>query len=258
MSLKKLMVKILGRQHPHEKVVEVFSRFGSQGKLLDAPAGLGEISQKLKDAGFDVVAADVNPHLFCGPGIRCEKANLNEDLPFLDASFDFILCANGIEHLEDPFHFVRECFRVLKERGKLLITTPNIFNLKSRVAYVLVGWDHFKEKPCNEVEDYEGGHHIHLANYYELRINLHRNGFRIIEATTHQFSHTAMALFFLYPMVYLMTHRGFRRETNPMQKGRNEEILKHILSADLIFGKKLFLLAEKDPGYIKGRNELHE
>jgi 2-polyprenyl-3-methyl-5-hydroxy-6-metoxy-1,4-benzoquinol methylase len=251
MSLRVWVAKMFGSQHPHDKVVEMFSRLGDRGKLLDAPAGPGTISQKLKEAGFDVVAADIDPRLFCSEGMVCEKADLNQDLPFENETFDCILCSNGIEHLEDPFHFVRECYRILRERGKLLITTPNLLNLKSRVANLLVGFNLFKGRPCNEVDDHLGGDHIHLTNYYELRINLHQNGFRILDATTHVFSNTAMLLFPIYPFIYLSTHRAFGRERNALQRERNKEIFRHVMSADLIFGKKLFVLAEKDPSYRK-------
>ena len=41
-----LIRKILGSQHPHDRVVEIFRSFGYGGRLLDAPAGTGTISQK--------------------------------------------------------------------------------------------------------------------------------------------------------------------------------------------------------------------
>jgi len=247
------MLKVFGLQHPHDRVVEIFNRYGDHGKLLDAPAGTGVISQKLKGAGFDVVAIDINPHLFCVQAVPCEKADLNLDLPFSDGTFDYILCSNGIEHLENPVLFIRESFRILKERGKFLISTPNILNLKSRLANLLVGFNLFTGRPNNEVDDYLGGDHIHLANYYELRTHLHRNGFRILEVTTHCFSHRAMLFAPLYPFVYLATWRAFRRERDLRQRERNREILRHVLSADLILGKKLFLMAEKDSRYIRNQ-----
>jgi 2-polyprenyl-3-methyl-5-hydroxy-6-metoxy-1,4-benzoquinol methylase len=253
MKTRLIMIKVFGLQHPHDKVVEIFARYGDHGKLLDAPAGSGIISQKLKESGFDVVAADINPHLICVQGISCERADLNFDLPFSDGTFDYVLCSNGIEHLENPVQFIRESFRILKGKGKLLISTPNILNLKSRLANLLAGFNLFTGRPCNEVEEYLGGDHIHLANYYELRTHLHRNGFRILEATTHCYSHRAMLFAPLYPIVYLATRWAFRRERNLKQRDRNKEILKHVLSADLILGKKLFLMAEKDPRYIRGR-----
>lgn len=245
------MIKVLGLQHPHHKVVQIITRYGDHGKLLDAPAGPGVISQKLKEAGFDVVAVDINPPYFFVRGIPCQKADLNFDLPFSDETFDYVLCSNGIEHLENPVLFIRECFRILKEKGKFLISTPNILNLKSRLANLLVGFNLFTGRPSNEVDHYLGGEHIHLANYYELRTHLHRNGFRILEVTTHCYSHKAMLFSPLYPFVYLATWRAFRRERNLKQREKNKEILKHVLSADLILGKKLFLMAEKDPDYVK-------
>lgn len=245
------IIKILGSQHPHDRVVEIFKNSGYGGRLLDAPAGTGVISQKLKEAGFRVVAADINPHLFSAQGIPCEEADLNKELPFGNETFDFILCSNGIEHLEAPYHFIRECYRLLKDRGKILITTPNVLNLKSRMANLLVGFNLFTGRPSNEVDAYSGGDHIHLTDYYELRISLHRNGFRILKATTHSYSHRAMLFAPLYPFIYLATWRAFQREKNSRQKKRNEEIFQHVMSPDLIFGKKLFVLAEKDSGYRK-------
>lgn len=243
--------KIFGLQNPHDKIVDLFNQFGYKGKLLDAPAGNGIISKKLKEAGFEVFAVDINPQLFCIREIFCGKVDLNKTLPFKNESFNFVLCSNGIEHLENPFLFIRECYRVLKKEGKILITTPNILNLKSRLANLFVGFNLFKGRPCNEIDAYEGGDHIHLANYYELRINLHRNGFKIIEATTHRYSNTSMCLFFLIPIIYLFTYRAFEREKNQLQRERNKEIFGHILSPDLLFGKKLYILAEKNEKYIK-------
>lgn len=251
MSVKASMVKIFGKEHPHQKVVEVFKRYCPYGSILDAGAGGGDISRKLRDAGYEVTAVDIRPTPFHEDGISWRSADLNEPLPFQDLTFDGVLCANAIEHLEDPSFFVRESYRILKERGKLLITTPNVLNLKSRLANLFLGLNQFYAVPNNEVGDYLGGQHIHLASYYELRTLLHRNGFRIIEATTHTFSSTAMSLTPLYPAVRFFTCRALRRERNPAQRQRNREIRKHVLSADLLFGKKLFLLAEKDPRYLK-------
>lgn len=253
MGISSWMDKVFGAQHPHDKVVDILTEVGRRGKLLDAPAGTGTLSIRLKEAGFEVSAIDIEPTLFCGEGISCYKADLNNALPFSDGSFEFVLCSNGIEHLEDPFQFIRECYRVLNERGILLITTPNLLNLKSRLANLLVGFNLFTGRPCNEVDEFSGGEHIHLANYYELRVMLHRNGFRILKATTHEFSNTAMALFFLFPFIYFATSRAFNREKNPRQRERNREIFRHTMSADLVFGKKLFLLAEKDPRYLRTR-----
>jgi len=235
-------------------VIEILENCGGKkGGILDVPAGSGEISKKLQDAGFEVFAADIAPELFKLPGVHCEKVDLNINLPYEDEFFDYILSSNGIEHLEDQYTFVRECYRILKPHGKLLITTPNILNLKARVANFLLGFPTFHDRPQNEVDDYEGGGHINNVSYFDLRINLHRNGFKIILIKTHMYSITALFFSFLVPFIYAATYRSFKREKNRKQRDRNKSILKHILSTNLLFGKKLFILAEKDYTFFKNK-----
>ena len=239
------------RRRAQNFVVEILRNATKPGKILDAPAGDGTISKKLQDAGYEVYAADIAPQLFNLPGVHCEKADLNLELHYEDEFFDYILNSNGIEHLEDQYTFVRECYRILKPRGRLLITTPNILNLKARVASLLLGLHTFHDRPHNEVDDYEGGGHINMASYFDLRVNLHRNGFKIVSVTTHMHSTTALLFSFLLPCIYMMTYRSFRREKNREQRDRNKDIFKHVHSADLLFGKKLFVLAEKNKHFLK-------
>jgi len=44
---------------------------------------------------------------------------------FEDASFDFVISFQVIEHIQDDDAYVREAARVLKPGGKMIITTPN-------------------------------------------------------------------------------------------------------------------------------------
>jgi SAM-dependent methyltransferase len=252
-GLRKTINKLLGLQHPHDKILELFAEFGLGGKVLDAGAGPGVISSKLKGVGLDVYAADINPDLFSAEGIDCIKVNFGEKMPYEDGFFDCILSSNLIEHLEDQYTFIRECYRVLRERGTLVITTPNVLNLKARVANLMVGFNLFTGRPQNEVDPFEGGEHINLVNYYDLRVNLHRNGFRIIHCSTHCYSNTALSFFWLTPLIYLFTSRGFKRERRPEQVLRNREIFRQVLSGDMLFGKKLFVLAQREPAYVKAR-----
>jgi SAM-dependent methyltransferase len=252
-DLRKKIKKFFGLQDPHQKILEIFREFDLRGTVLDTGAGPGVISSKLKAMGLDVYAADINPGLFTAEGINCIKVDLDEKMPYEDGFFDCILSSNVIEHLEDQYTFIRECYRVLRDRGKLVVSTPNVFNLKARMANLLVGSNLFTGRPQNEVDPFEGGEHINMVNYYDLRVNLHRNGFRIIHSSTHCYSNTAMSFFWLTPLIYLFTYRGFKRERKSQQVERNREIFRHVLSADMLFGKKLFVVAEKDPTYVKTR-----
>lgn len=58
------------------------------------------------------------------PRVEMVQGNLAE-LPLADASVDIVVNFQVIEHLWDQSQFLRECLRVLRPGGKLLISTPN-------------------------------------------------------------------------------------------------------------------------------------
>ena len=47
-----------------------------------------------------------------------------EELPFEDDSFDFAVCLDVIEHLDDDLQTLRELRRVVRPGGRLLVTVP--------------------------------------------------------------------------------------------------------------------------------------
>jgi SAM-dependent methyltransferase len=54
-------------------------------------------------------------------------SDLNQSkLPFPDDYCDLVLAGEVIEHLHNPDNFVRECNRVLKPGGDLILSTPNL------------------------------------------------------------------------------------------------------------------------------------
>jgi malonyl-CoA O-methyltransferase len=110
----------MSRRRAHDKIIEIVTEEGKTGRILDAPAGAGAISKRLREAGFEVYAADIAPEVFEPPDIRCEKVDLNHDLPYEDESFDYILSSSGFEYLEDQYNFVRDCYRILKPKGRFL------------------------------------------------------------------------------------------------------------------------------------------
>jgi len=50
--------------------------------------------------------------------------NIVSTLDFADDFADYITMLAFIEHLDDPILIIKECYRVLKRRGHLIITTP--------------------------------------------------------------------------------------------------------------------------------------
>ena len=53
------------------------------------------------------------------------EVNLNSgDIPYADGYFDTVIMADVIEHVENPSRVLRECNRVLKDAGRLIVSTP--------------------------------------------------------------------------------------------------------------------------------------
>ena len=68
------------------------------------------------------------------------RADLNRDsLQLEDARFDYVFALALLEHLENPFHAVREITRVAKVGGRFVFTIPNGWSFYSRLRFLLRG-----------------------------------------------------------------------------------------------------------------------
>jgi demethylmenaquinone methyltransferase/2-methoxy-6-polyprenyl-1,4-benzoquinol methylase len=72
-------------------------------------------------------------------------------LPFRECCFDLVLCSEAIEHIPRWQEALRMVHRVLKDNGKLILTTPNLLSLYGlqkpiveRVAGGVVPYDSWK------------------------------------------------------------------------------------------------------------------
>jgi ubiquinone/menaquinone biosynthesis C-methylase UbiE len=82
------------------------------------------------------IGIDINP-LFREAGEEFAKSRgieniefftgVGEALPFIDNSIDFIVSTDVFEHVQDLQQVLRECYRVLKKGGKLLVVFPQFY-----------------------------------------------------------------------------------------------------------------------------------
>jgi SAM-dependent methyltransferase len=88
----------------------------------------------------------------------------NDIFPYADGEFDLVIFAEIIEHLlNDPCKVLREIKRVLKPKGTLILTTPNVARLEN-VARIING--------TNIYDPYSGygayGRHNREYNRHEI------------------------------------------------------------------------------------------
>jgi ubiquinone/menaquinone biosynthesis C-methylase UbiE len=111
-------------------------------KHLDLGCGDGFTIRMIKPAG-EIVGLDTDPEMLEHARRRnlATKQGTAEDLSsFPKDSFELVTCIETIEHLEHPALALAEIYRVLKLRGFLVITTPNV-NWIFRIIWAL--WTRF-------------------------------------------------------------------------------------------------------------------
>lgn len=213
-------------------------------KVLDIPCGEGAFTKRLTEKNVDVHSADCE-NIIRFSGAKFSVADMNEKLPYRDEEFDGVVCIDGIEHIERPFDFIKECRRIVKPEGFLIISTPNISALRSRWRWLLTGFHNKCKAPLNERNPMPL-HHITMVSLPELRYRLETNGFTIAKIATNRVKFFTWLYFFLVPFSFLRTFIVFKKESNnEMLKEINRQVLKQMFSIPVLFGETLIVLARK-------------
>jgi SAM-dependent methyltransferase len=93
-------------------------------------AGLAAVAQEqsleLAYTGTDLSAANVE-HARAG-GFDVVQANVDEPLPFPDATFDCVFALELLEHLVTPLHLLEEIRRVLTDGGRAVVSVPSPYS----------------------------------------------------------------------------------------------------------------------------------
>jgi len=104
---------------------------GSRGeRVLDLGSGEGAFAAALDGAGASVLAADIAQEplrraVRTSPALQTWLLPSEAEWGLQDASFDVVWAGEVIEHVADTAGWLSEARRVLRPRGRLLLTTPD-------------------------------------------------------------------------------------------------------------------------------------
>lgn len=107
----------------------IFQQF-SPTTLCDVGCAKGFLVQALRLRGIKAVGVDISGYALLKAPKKIRQflfqVDLNhEKLPFPSGFFDTVTCLETIEHIQNIQHAIGEIHRVLKQSGKVLLSTPN-------------------------------------------------------------------------------------------------------------------------------------
>ena len=121
-----------------ERIPLIVDAVGQGKRVLDLGCRSGALTRHFLE-GNSVVGLDVDPAALdkaAALGIEPVRANVEEPLPFEDASFDVVVAGELFEHLQFPDALVGEIRRVLRPGGVLAGSVPNAFRVQSRLRFL--------------------------------------------------------------------------------------------------------------------------
>ncbi|MFH1618398.1 MAG: class I SAM-dependent methyltransferase [bacterium] len=154
---------------------------GNGRRLLDVGCGSGKLMAMLENRFAEFYGTDCDSKALeaaSARGIKISRLDIDTaGLPHENDFFDAVTATDIIEHIKEPPHLARECARVLKPTGVLIMTTPNIRHV--RHVFKLVASGRFP-KTSDDSGSYSGGHTQYFT-FSDLRGILEQSGFGPIE-----------------------------------------------------------------------------
>ena len=216
-----------------------------RGKMLDAPAGGGQIVEAARRIGNDVTGADINSDR---PDFV--YADFNQSLPFPDQAFRIVTSLEGIEHVIYQRNLLKEFVRVLEIGGFLVVTTPNTANFYSRLKFLMTGtfgqfWPHEMRQRTDQKVDLG---HVSPISPLELVYAMHLLGADFVSVHRNRMKRLIYFPLYLICLPFMayavMRLIGYQRKaSNAFQPSVG--LWKLLMGADGMWSRSLIMVFKK-------------
>lgn len=221
------------------------------GRHLDIGSGTGNLIRRIsREFAVESSACDYTDTFMELDHVRVEVVDLNTGrLPWPDRQFDLVTFTEVAEHLENYRAVLREIHRILKPGGVLLMTTPNVLNMKSRLRFLTTGfWSMFGPLHVGETAIESAGGHITPIPWPFLAHALMDAGFCMPHCTTDKMQFPSLYWFILlFIPVRIAALFAWSRERSKYGTldSFNEPIIRRINSPQMLLGRSIVVSAQK-------------
>lgn len=123
------------------RINQIINLIGNNRTVLDLGCGDGYIMEKIRETGNKVVGVEISSSAIAESrrkGFKVFDLNLNKDWSkYIKSKFDVVHAGEIIEHIFDTDKFLQNIRNVLKTKGSLVITTPNVASLGRRLLLLI-------------------------------------------------------------------------------------------------------------------------
>ncbi len=163
-----------GNRQTFRGILDRIGRYRSPpGEMLDIGCGPGVLLDEARARGWKTFG--VEPSRWGAEQARAKGLEVHhgtlEEAGLQEATYDVVVAADVIEHVDDPFDFAKRINALLRPGGVVLIATPNV---ESLIARTLRRW-WWSVIP----------NHYWLFSKRTLEDLMRRGGFDVLEAATH-------------------------------------------------------------------------
>lgn len=161
------------------RLSKVLNLIGNHKSVLDLGCGDGFVMEKIIKAGNNVIGVEIADNAIkkaIKKGFKVYDISLNSNWANeIKEKFDIVFAGEIIEHIFNTDLFLKNIKKVLKKRGKVIITTPNIATLGRRLM-LLFGMNPLIETTARSTD----AGHIRYFTVGSLKKLLNDNNFHVI------------------------------------------------------------------------------
>lgn len=177
-----------GHKKRYADMLKLVTRKIKKGKILDVGASPYHIMYSLQKLGFDTWGIDINFSILKEFQRKFNLKVIRHDaekgrLPFEDQEFNIVIFTEVFEHLGvDPLMALKEIRRILKPKGVLILSTPNLYALHKIIMFLFGRSFNNALEELNKVESTGYMGHIREYSNKEIKTILKNCGYKVKES----------------------------------------------------------------------------